>query len=233
MKHVLATVCRRRTRPRRAGRPPRGEAPADDPLERYAADTWASLDAMTDETTGLPSDNIGGDLTAPAAYTSPTNIGGYLWSTVTARDLGIISEDDARERMATTLTTLETLERNTASGMFYNWYDPATGAKLTTWPDSGDVVHPFLSTVDNGWLAAGLRIVREAEPSLACPGRQPLPFDGLRRVLQPRGCARACLPARTAAASGRSRLRTAASPRRCTTARASRRSTPATTTTPP
>ena len=26
--------------------------------------------------------------------------------------------------------------------MFYNWYDPATGAKLTTWPDSGDVVHP-------------------------------------------------------------------------------------------
>jgi len=122
---------------------------------------------MTDEMTGLPSDNIGGDLTAPAAYTSPTNIGGYLWSTVTARDLGIISEDDARERMTKTLTTLETLERNTASGMFYNWYDPATGAKLTTWPDSGDVVHPFLSTVDNGWLAAGLRIVREAEPSLA------------------------------------------------------------------
>jgi hypothetical protein len=141
--------------------------PGNETLFRYAEDTWASLDAMTDEDTGLPSDNITGDLSMPGAYTSPTNIGGYLWSTVTARDLGIISSDDARDRIATTLGTLETLERNDASGMYYNWYDPATGAKLTAWPDSGDVVHPFLSTVDNGWLAASLRIVREAEPSLA------------------------------------------------------------------
>lgn len=139
----------------------------DDTLHRYAVDTWSSLDAMTDESTGLPSDNVTGDLATAAAYTSPTNIGGYLWSTVTARDLGIITAADARDRMATTLDTLETLERNTASGMFYNWYDPVSGAKLTTWPDSGDVVHPFLSTVDNGWLAASLRIVREAEPGLA------------------------------------------------------------------
>ncbi|MET0736296.1 MAG: DUF3131 domain-containing protein, partial [Microbacterium sp.] len=137
------------------------------PLQRWATDTWTSLEAMTDAATGLPSDNITGDLSTPAAYTSPTNIGGYLWSTVTARDLGIISHRDARARMATTLATLGTLERNAASGMFYNWYDPATGAKLTTWPDSGDVVEPFLSTVDNGWLAASLRIVREAEPRLA------------------------------------------------------------------
>jgi hypothetical protein len=141
--------------------------PGNDLLERWAEDTWASLDAMTDEATGLPSDNVTGDLTTTGAYTSPTNIGGYLWSTVTARDLGILPAHEARDRMATTLATLGTLERNDASGMFYNWYDPATGAKLTTWPDSGDVVHPFLSTVDNGWLAAGLRIVREAEPALA------------------------------------------------------------------
>ncbi|NLP82952.1 DUF3131 domain-containing protein [Microbacterium sp. CFH 90308] len=141
--------------------------PGNDLLERWAIDTWTSLDAMTDEETGLPSDNITGDLATVGAYTSPTNIGGYLWSTVTARDLGILSADEARDRMATTLATLGTLERNGASGMFYNWYDPATGAKLTTWPDSGDAVHPFLSTVDNGWLAAALRIVREAEPSLA------------------------------------------------------------------
>jgi hypothetical protein len=165
MKHILATIVA-------AGLVLGGSvaaagAPRDDQLERYAADTWASLDAMTDKATGLPSDNIDGDLATAAAYTSPTNIGGYLWSTVTARDLGIISAEEARDRMAATLATLATLERNTASGMFYNWYDPATGAKLTTWPDSGDVVHPFLSTVDNGWLAAGLRIVREAEPSLA------------------------------------------------------------------
>ncbi|WP_166426697.1 hypothetical protein [Labedella populi] len=35
------------------------------------------------------------------------------------------------------------VERHDPSGMFYNWYAPETGAKLTTWPDSGDVVHPF------------------------------------------------------------------------------------------
>ncbi len=136
-------------------------------LERYAADTWASLVAMTDPDTGLPSDNIDGALQTAGAYTSPTNIGGYLWSTVTARDIGLIDRREARDRMRTTLDTLGRLERNDASGMFYNWYDPATGAKLTTWPDSGDPVEPFLSTVDNGWLAASLRIVREAEPSLA------------------------------------------------------------------
>ena len=38
--------------------------------------------------------------------------------------------------------------------MFYNWYDPASGTKLTTWPVDGSPVHPFLSSVDNGWMAA-------------------------------------------------------------------------------
>lgn len=144
-----------------------GGRPGGDDLKRWAEDTWTSLDAMTDESTGLPSDNVTGDLETVGAYTSPTNIGGYLWSTVTARDLGIISAREAHQRMATTLDTLEGLERNDASGMYYNWYDPATGAKLTSWPDSGDPVDPFLSTVDNGWLAASLRIVREADRSLA------------------------------------------------------------------
>ncbi|MFJ2369509.1 glucoamylase family protein [Microbacterium sp. NPDC087665] len=142
-----------------------GEVSQD--LNRWARDTWQSLAAMTDEGTGLPADHISGDLETSSAYTSPTNIGGYLWSTVTARDLGIIGTDEARDRMSTTLDTLAGLERNDASGMFYNWYSPTTGEKLTSWPGSGDPVHPFLSTVDNGWLAAALRIVREAEPQLA------------------------------------------------------------------
>jgi hypothetical protein len=34
-------------------------------------------------------------------------------------------------------------------------------------PDSGHEVHPFLSSVDNGWLAAGLTVVAAAEPSLS------------------------------------------------------------------
>lgn len=145
---------------------PHGGDHGNPTLQRYATDTWASLVAMTDETTGLTSDNIEGDLTTPADYTSPTNIGGYLWSTVVARDLGIIDKKQARERLGTTLETLASMERHEPSGMFYNWYSPSDGSKLTTWPDSGDVVYPFLSTVDNGWLAAALRVVAKAEPTL-------------------------------------------------------------------
>ena len=136
-------------------------------LKTYAADTWASLDAMTDPGTGLPADNIEGDLTAPSGFTSPTNIGGYLWSVVSARDLGIIGKQDALKRMKTTLASIASLERHEPSGMYYNWYSPTDGAKLTTWPSSGDPVYPFVSTVDNGWLASALRVVVEAEPKLA------------------------------------------------------------------
>ncbi|NYF09610.1 hypothetical protein HDC94_000766 [Leifsonia sp. AK011] len=146
--------------------PHHGTDPGDATLLRYAEDTWASLDAMTDPTTGLASDNISGDLSVAGEYTSPTNIGGYLWSTVIARDLGIISKKDAKRRLTTTLATLGSMERHEPSGMYYNWYSPSDASKLTTWPDSGDVVYPFLSTVDNGWLAAALRVVAKSDPSL-------------------------------------------------------------------
>ena len=57
---------------------------------RWASDTWRSLDALTDPATGLPADHLDAAL-APASrsrYTSPTNIGGLLWCTVGARDVG-------------------------------------------------------------------------------------------------------------------------------------------------
>ncbi|MGH3364743.1 MAG: glucoamylase family protein, partial [Nocardioidaceae bacterium] len=148
---------------------PAGRPPAEGLLMNYAEDTWRSFTAMTVDATGLPDDNIGGDLSAESrgGYTSPTNIGAYLWSTATARDLGLISADEARERMATTLETVATLEKHEPSGMFYNWYDPETGAKLTEFPNSGDPIKPFLSSVDNGWLATGLLLTARAEPSLA------------------------------------------------------------------
>ncbi|WBU37636.1 glucoamylase family protein [Homoserinibacter sp. YIM 151385] len=135
-------------------------------LTRWAADTWASLDAMTDPRTGLAADHIDAGLETPSEYTSPTNIGGYLWSTVAARDAGIISTREARERMRATLDSLEVMERHEPSGQFYNWYSPTTREKLTEWPGSGDPLHPFLSTVDNGWLAASLRIVAAADRKL-------------------------------------------------------------------
>jgi hypothetical protein len=138
-------------------------------LRQYAADTWRSFTAMTVPSTGLPADNIGGDLDPSdrSAFTSPTNIGAYLWSTVAARDIGLISKAEAHDRMAQTLATLATLERHEDSGMFYNWYDPTTLEKLRVWPENGSTVYPFLSSVDNGWLATGLLLTSRADPSLA------------------------------------------------------------------
>ncbi len=138
-------------------------------LRSYAADTWRSYDAMTNRRTGLPADNIGGSLarSTRSEFTSPTNIGAYLWSTAAARDMGLIGKREARHRMARTLRTVSTLERNDPSGMFYNWYSPSTGEKLRIFPDSGDTIKPFLSSVDNGWLAAGLLLASRAAPGLS------------------------------------------------------------------
>jgi hypothetical protein len=138
-------------------------------IRRWARDTWASLVAMTDRRTGLPADNISGPLASPrrSGYTSPTNIGGYLWSTVVARELGIIGAAECRQRLAQTLTTMGRLRHHTPSGMFYNWYDESTGDVVTVWPEDGSTVHPFLSSVDNGWFAAALMVVRNAEPRVA------------------------------------------------------------------
>ncbi len=136
-------------------------------LMRYAKDTWTSMVAMVDPTTGLPADNINGDLSAGSrsGYTSPTNIGGYLWSAIAARDLGIISRYESDRRIKQTLAGLAALDRHDDSGMFYNWYDPHTGDVLHVWPEDGSTVYPFLSSVDNGWLGAALLVVRNAVPA--------------------------------------------------------------------
>ncbi len=133
---------------------------------QWAQDTWRCLVAMTNEQTGLASDNIGGNLAASSrsGYTSPTNIGGYLWSAVVARELGIITPGNCHRRLKQTLATLLRMEHHRPSGMFYNWYDEASGEVLTTWPEDGKRVYPFLSSVDNGWLGAALMVVRNADP---------------------------------------------------------------------
>jgi hypothetical protein len=109
-------------------------------LRRYAADTWRSFELLLDPGTGLPSDNVSA-AGERSRYTSPTNVGAYLWSTLAARDAGIVSPGEARQRIAATLASVARLERHQPSGMFYNWYDPATGAKLTTWPVDGSPVY--------------------------------------------------------------------------------------------
>lgn len=134
-------------------------------LIRWASDTWSSLAAMADPGTGLVSDKIPGTLTGRVANTSPTNIGGYLWSCVVARDLGIITPGECRQRIAQTLKTLARMERHAPSGMYYNWYDISDGSVLTKSVDTGEVIRPFVSSVDMGWLGAALWVVANADPS--------------------------------------------------------------------
>lgn len=139
---------------------------ADATLERYAADTWESFVAMTDAGSGLPADrlNIDGEV---SIQTSTTNIGAYMWSAVVAEELGIIDHDELVARLSRTITTLEGMERHEESGQFFNWYDHRTGEKLTVWPPTGEPHIPRLSSVDNGWLAVGLQVVRHTVPELA------------------------------------------------------------------
>jgi Putative glucoamylase/Protein of unknown function (DUF3131)/RTX calcium-binding nonapeptide repeat (4 copies) len=135
-------------------------------LERYAEATWASFVAMTDEASGLPTDILNAD-GARVVQTSTTNIGAYMWSAVAAERLRIIGRTEMVRRLRVTLGTLERMERHAPSGQYFNWYDHRTGEKLTSWPPTGDPLTPILSSVDNGWLATGLQIVRNSVPELA------------------------------------------------------------------
>ncbi|MBC9820600.1 glucoamylase family protein [Terrabacter sp. MAHUQ-38] len=138
-------------------------------VRTWAADTWHSLVAMTDPSTGLPADNIPESLAAGdrSSFTSPTNIGGYLWSTVVARELGLITKDEATARLVRTLKTIYRMQHHGPSGLYYNWYDEATGDVITTWPTSGARVYPFVSSVDNGWLGAALLVVKSSDRAAA------------------------------------------------------------------
>lgn len=135
-------------------------------LLRYAEDTWASFVAMTDEHSGLPADRLEND-GSRSVQTSTTNIASYMWSAVVAERLGIIDRAELVARLDRTISTLEGMERHEESGQFFNWYDHRTGEKLTVWPPTGEPHVPRLSSVDNGWLATGLQVVRGAVPELA------------------------------------------------------------------
>ena len=86
-----------------------------------------------------------------ASYTSPTNIGLLLLSTLAAYDLGYIGIAALVSRLRSTFESLESLERY--RGHFLNWYDTRTLEPL---------LPRYVSTVDSGNLAACLRILGQA-----------------------------------------------------------------------
>jgi hypothetical protein len=134
-----------------------------------AKDTWKFFGSDVDPTTHLPLDNIGPGTTR-GSYTSAANIGVYLWSVVSAHDLGLITEKRADSLADATLTEVSKLKRT--DGFLYQWYDTSTGDVIR---NPGDIncsteTTPaqdncyFLSAVDNGWYASGLATTRQALP---------------------------------------------------------------------
>ena len=101
---------------------------------------------------GLPPDNVQLDPPAGTAMrTSPTNIGLYLMSCLSALHLGFIGREELLRRMQESICTLEKLEK--WNGQLYNWYDLRTLAPLRP---------RYVSAVDSGNLAGALLLCAHA-----------------------------------------------------------------------
>jgi hypothetical protein len=103
-------------------------------LQGIAADTCKFYAADVDPTTHLPLDNLGPGAVR-CTYTSAANIGVYLWAVVAAHDLRLISRQQARSLITSTLDEVGTLKRY--DGFLYQWYDTTNGKVLLN-PGQGD-----------------------------------------------------------------------------------------------
>jgi cyclic beta-1,2-glucan synthetase len=127
-------------------------------LRRVARDTWRYFDDLLGpEHNWLPPDNSQEALRVEAAArTSPTNIGMWLMSALTARDLGFLTPEQMVDRCSATLETLGKLER--CEGHILNWYNTRTL----------DALQPkYVSTVDSGNLICCLWVLAQACEELA------------------------------------------------------------------
>ena len=134
-------------------------------LRTTARRTWRFFETfVTPADNMLPPDNFQEDPAPVLAHrTSPTNLGLYLLSVVSAHDFGWVGLADTIDRLEATLATMARLSR--FRGHFYNWYD-------TT--DLRPLEPAYVSTVDSGNLAGHLIALASA-----CRGwRDPLGGDG-------------------------------------------------------
>ncbi|HVN88928.1 MAG TPA: glucoamylase family protein [Candidatus Binataceae bacterium] len=127
-------------------------------LRLIARRTWSFFEAfVTAEDHVLPPDNFQEDPNPVVAHrTSPTNLGLYLLSAVTAHDFGWLGSFDTVKRLGETLTTMGGLER--FRGHFYNWYDTQRLSPLDP---------KYVSSVDSGNLAGHLIALGNAMRDMA------------------------------------------------------------------
>ena len=122
-------------------------------LRQIARRTWRFFEMfVTADDNMLPPDNFQEDPTSQIAHrTSPTNIGLYLLSVISARDFGWIGTAQTIDRMEATLATMARMQR--FRGHFYNWYDTR---------DLRELEPKYISSVDSGNLAGHLIAIANA-----------------------------------------------------------------------
>ncbi len=127
-------------------------------LRRLARRTWAYFEQYAGpDDHWLPADHFQESPRGYIAhYTTPTNIGMFLLSTLSAYDLGFIGLFELAVRLRSTFETIDTLEHY--RGHLLNWYDTSTLASLPP---------RYISTVDSGNLAACLIALRQGCLALA------------------------------------------------------------------
>jgi|GEM_PF-3070941 len=107
---------------------------------------------VNDQSSFLPPDNIQFEpIEKIANRTSPTNIGLYLASLISAVDLEIITIKEALKKLEKAFESIEKMEHY--HGHLFNWYDLST---------LGVIGERFISTVDSGNYIASLIIVSRA-----------------------------------------------------------------------
>lgn len=131
-------------------------------IRLLARRTWRYFDDfVTEEAHHLPPDNYQEKLKVEVAFrTSPTNIGLYLMSVISACRFSHITLFSMIQRLSKTTQTLKSLERY--EGHFLNWYDIKNISPL---------LPKYVSTVDSGNLLASLWAL---EGKLDAIGKEPV-----------------------------------------------------------
>ncbi|MCR5013313.1 MAG: hypothetical protein K6A28_00895, partial [Bacteroidales bacterium] len=122
-----------------------------DNVRQIAKDTWNYFDTLiSPDTHYLIPDNYQLNRAKKADYkTSPTNIGYSITSVISAAELGFITRDDAMDRLAHIVDTVDSLEK--WNGHLFNWYHVETLKALPNF---------FISTCDSGNFVACLYVLK-------------------------------------------------------------------------
>lgn len=128
-------------------------------LRKLARKTWSFFEQfVVAQDNFLPPDNYQEQPVEQLAHrTSPTNIGLYLLSSLSAHDFGYINTQELIQRINDTIHTMNKMER--FRGHFYNWYDTESLNPL---------LPKYISTVDSGNLAGHLLVLRQGLLALPC-----------------------------------------------------------------